>query len=276
MLVALGTLGAAQTQGTDQTMDAAIHLLNYAATHPDATVRMHKSDMTLYVHSDASYLSEPQSRSRVGGYFYLGGRDEPADNPKPNGSIHIESKIMRNIMASAAEAETGALFHNGQEAAHIRQILKELGHNQPGPTRITTDNSAADGFANDRTKIKRSKAMDMRFYWVQDRVRQGEIAVHWQQGTDNLADYFTKHHPPSHHIHMRPVYLHTSNLAHDTATDWKGVLIRPEPEPYQATQHCDMCVSQQPCRLNSYPTTGIPTAYSITGIPTATELYYYC
>ena len=38
MLVALGTLAAAQTKGTAQTMDAAIHLLNYAATHPDATI----------------------------------------------------------------------------------------------------------------------------------------------------------------------------------------------------------------------------------------------
>jgi hypothetical protein len=67
----------------------------------------------------------------------------------------------------------GALFHNGQEIAHIRQILKELDYEQPDPTRLTTDNSTADGFANKRTKIKRSKAMEMRFYyWIQDRVQQ--------------------------------------------------------------------------------------------------------
>jgi hypothetical protein len=225
MMVALGSLAAAQSNGTAATMDAAVHLLNYAATHPDATVRMRKSDMILYVHSDASYLSEPKARSRVGGYFYLGGKDEPPDNPQPNGAIHIESRIMRNIMASASEAETGALFHNGQEAAHIRQILKELDREQPGPTRMTTDNSTADGFANDRTKIKRSKAMDMRFYWIQDRVRQGDLEVGWLQGKNNLADYFTKHHPPAHHIKMRPTYLHTSNLAHDMDSEWKGVLI---------------------------------------------------
>ena len=60
MHVALGTLAAAQTQGTAQTLDAAMHLLNYAATHPDAAVRFHKSDMVLYIHSNASYLSEPK------------------------------------------------------------------------------------------------------------------------------------------------------------------------------------------------------------------------
>ena len=93
-------------------MDAIVQLLNYAATHPDAAIRYYKSDMVLYVHSDASYLSESQARSRVGGYFYLGNTNEPADTTKPNGPIHIESRIMKNVMAVASEAEIGALFHN--------------------------------------------------------------------------------------------------------------------------------------------------------------------
>jgi hypothetical protein len=72
MLVALGTIAAAQTNGTETTMHEVVQLLNYAATHPEAAIRYHNSDMILYVHSDASYLSEPKARSRLGGYFYLG------------------------------------------------------------------------------------------------------------------------------------------------------------------------------------------------------------
>jgi hypothetical protein len=143
-------------------------------------------------------------------------RWEDADNPHTHtpkwGCPHIESRITKNVMASASEAETVALFHNGQEIAHMCQILKELDY-QPSPTRLTTDNSTADGFTNKCTKIKHSKAMDMRFFWIQDKVQQGELAVHWLQGEDNLADYFTKHHAPAHHIQMRPIYLHTSNMA---------------------------------------------------------------
>jgi Reverse transcriptase (RNA-dependent DNA polymerase) len=114
MLVALGTLAAAQTKGTEHTMKALAQLLDYAATHPDAAIRFHKSDMILYAHSDASYLSEAQARSRVGSYFYLGNVNEAQDNPRPNGPIHVESRILKNIMASASEAEIAALFHNGQ------------------------------------------------------------------------------------------------------------------------------------------------------------------
>ena len=77
--------------------------------------------------------------------------------------------------------------------------------------------------------------MDMRFYWVQDRVQQGQFRIHWQKGELNLADYFTKHHPPSHHIKMRPTYIYmdpSSNLAQANTPDCRGVLIRvPDPEP---------------------------------------------
>jgi hypothetical protein len=61
MLVALGTLAAAQTKGTKQTVKALQQLLDYAATHPDAIIRFKRSQMCLHISSDASYLSEPDS-----------------------------------------------------------------------------------------------------------------------------------------------------------------------------------------------------------------------
>ena len=66
MLVALGTIASAQTQGTDKTMDATIQLLDYVNSHPIAAIRFHASDIILYIHSNASYLSKPHSKSRVG------------------------------------------------------------------------------------------------------------------------------------------------------------------------------------------------------------------
>jgi hypothetical protein len=144
-----------------------------------------------------------------GGILLLGNKNESTDNPSPNDPMRIESRIRKNIMAAASEAEFAALFHTGQETVHIRQILHELDRPQGNPTQITTDNSTADGFANKRTMMKRSNAMDMRFYWVQDRVEQSQIAVRWGSGTTNHGDYFTKHHPPSHHTQVRPTYLYT-------------------------------------------------------------------
>jgi hypothetical protein len=256
MLVALGTLAATQDKGTEATMEAAVHLLNYAATHPDATLRFEASDMKLHIYSDASYLSEPKARSRVGGYFFLDGKEDPQPGkpPKLNGAIHVECRIMKNVMASAAEAETGGLFINAQEATYIRRVLEEMGHPQNGPTTIITDNSTANGFANATMKIKRSKAMDMRFYWIRDRVKQGQFKVLWQRGSTNMADYFTKHHPPSHHATMRKIYLHDPRST--TMSECEGVLNPntrltehpPESQPVSVTsapnaQHCTLTLS---------------------------------
>jgi hypothetical protein len=81
-------------------------------------------------------------------------------------------------------------------------------------TRMNTDNSTADGFANQHTKIKLSKAMDMRIYLVEDHIKDGQFQVHWLQTTRWACKLLlhqapsTKHQPPSHHIKMRTIYLH--------------------------------------------------------------------
>ena len=223
MLVALGTIASTQASATKETAKAVVQLLNYAATHRDATIRYVASGMVLYIHSDGSYLSAPKARSRAGGHMFLSDtpinpNKPPASRPTLNGPLHSTCHILRNVMASAAEAEVGALFYNGQEAVPIRTTLEELGHPQP-PTPMQTDNSTAAGFANGTIKQKRSKAMDMRFYWIKDRVRQGHYLVYWRPGSENLGDYHTKHHGPSHHQKMRPVYLHIpKKTPHDQRT----------------------------------------------------------
>ena len=89
----------------------------------------------------------------------------------------------------------------------LQITLAEMGHPQPA-TPIQTDNSNATGIANGTVYQRKSKAMDMRFYWVQDRVRQKHFIVYWRPGSQNLAAYFTKHFPAAHHQQIRPQYLH--------------------------------------------------------------------
>jgi hypothetical protein len=110
-----------------------------------------------------------------------------------NGSILIISKVLKNVMSSAAEEEIGAVFINAKEGAVFRTTLEELGHKHP-PTPMETDNTTATGYSNGTLKRKRTKAMDMPFYWIKDRVKQGQFNVYWSPGYQNLADYFTKHH----------------------------------------------------------------------------------
>ena len=76
-----------------------------------------------------------------------------------------------------------------------------------GPTPIQFDNKCAVGILTDTVVQRRSKAMDMRFYWTHDRARQGQFYIHWKEGSKNLADYPSKNHPTKHHIEIRPTYV---------------------------------------------------------------------
>jgi len=179
---------------TQSNLEATRYFLNYAACNPNSTILYRKSDMILQGDSDAAYLVCPEARSRLGGYLFLGN----TARTQFNGAILVLARVIKNVMASAAEAELGALFSNALEVLPMRQCLKELGHPQPA-TPIKTDNSTAQGIINNTIKQKRSKAMDLRFYWLRDRTKQGHFHIYWEPGQHNLADLPTKHHPGSHH-----------------------------------------------------------------------------
>ena len=57
-LIALSSIASEQTTATEKTMSAAMQLLDYLASNPNATIRYYASDMVSNIHSDASYLSE--------------------------------------------------------------------------------------------------------------------------------------------------------------------------------------------------------------------------
>ncbi len=195
MLVVLNAIATQQASPTERTMDKVRQLLDYASSQEEAILTYHASNMVLAIHSDAGYLNEIKSRSRAGGHFFF---SSDVQNPSNNGAVLTIAQIIDAVMSSAAEAKLGALFINAREAVHMRRALAEMGHPQP-PTPIQTDNSTAEGVINSRVRPKRTKAMDMRFEWLLDREQKKQFKMYWKPGKTNLADYFMKHHPPSHH-----------------------------------------------------------------------------
>ena len=148
MLPALKTLAEQQSSPTKNTEAEITHLLDYAATNPSAIIQYKASNVILHIDSDTSYPSETRARSRTGGHYYLSSlptnpKTYPNLLPPANGPIHTECRILKHVVASAAEAEVRGLFHNGKTAVPLIITLHELGFTQP-PTPIKTDNSAAE------------------------------------------------------------------------------------------------------------------------------------
>ena len=88
------------------------------------------------------------------------------------------AKPLQNVVSSAAEAETGSIFIGGQQAVPIITALSELNYPQPASgTRISTDNSTAKGVLTANIRQKLSKAFDMRYWWIKDRIKQRQFGL---------------------------------------------------------------------------------------------------
>ena len=108
---------------------------------------------------------------------------------------------------------------DAQLALPMQITLEELGHPQL-PTPIKMDNTTANGIINGTVKQQHSKAIDMRFYWLKDQAEQGHFNFFWAPGDENWGNYFTKHHSPTRHRKVRPIYL----KEHISPSDLQGCL----------------------------------------------------
>ena len=199
MLPALSDISITQAKPTKFTEKEMHMLMDYCATYPNAKIRYYASEMILHVESDAAYLVAPNAKSRVAGYYYLSDASGSIDNPP----IQVLCKLLKHVVASAAEAETAGAFFNGQETIYVRRLLEALGHPQP-VTSLKTDNSTTESFVNKNMRLKRSKSWDMRYHWLRDAALRKYLLVKWAKDILNKADYYTKHVAPSHHVQMRP------------------------------------------------------------------------
>jgi len=100
------------TEGTKQKMN---QMMNYLATNPNTTVIFCASDMILKIHSECSYITALNARSKAGDQFYFGDDIPPKEDNKPNGSIYNEYSVLKMVAARAAEGKVGTLFVNVQK-----------------------------------------------------------------------------------------------------------------------------------------------------------------
>jgi hypothetical protein len=86
-----------------------------------------------------------------------------------------------------------------------------MGHPQ-SRTPIQTG-TLGDVVINNRVQPKQLKEMDMRIHWLKYCKAQGQFKIHLQLGKTNLANYFTKHHAPTHYTNIRSEFLtHVKDL----------------------------------------------------------------
>ena len=90
----------------------------------------------------------------------------------------------------------------------MRITLHELGHPQP-PTPIHIDNTTVVGIVNSTIKRQRSRAMEMRYFWLLDNEQQKYLSFQYHPGQENLGDFHTKAFNGRDTQRVAPFYVHT-------------------------------------------------------------------
>jgi hypothetical protein len=88
----------------------------------------------------------------------------------------------------------------------MQHTLKEMGQPQ-AHTPTQTNNLTAHALLTNKILPKALKAMDMQFHWLHCCKAQDQYQFYWRPGTQNLADYLTKHHQASPHKAFWPQIL---------------------------------------------------------------------
>ncbi|CAI5534788.1 unnamed protein product [Closterium sp. Naga37s-1] len=136
----------------------------------------------LTAYSDASYASEPEDMTSVGGFICCVG----------GGPTAWESKKQVDQALSSVESEYMALFRAVREIVWQRRLLAELGEEQQGPIPLYCDSQGAIALAKNPVLHGLTKHMRVKWHWTRSMVAAGEVELHYVKTTGQQADMMTK------------------------------------------------------------------------------------
>ena len=168
---------------TRNDINAVKEIAKYISTTSDLGIKYNNGvDIQLNAYADASWASE-DSYSRTGYCISLG---------HANGCIYAYSKVQSIIALSSQNSEIIALTEATRMIMHYRMLLGELNFQQLQPTRIGEDNEGAISFAQGRPNVDRTRHIEIKFRYCQEKTLDNEIKPVSIDTKLQLADMFTK------------------------------------------------------------------------------------
>jgi len=164
--------------------EAALRCLNYVKATRDKKLTLggtNKDPPVIY--SDSDWAGDPSSRRSTSGLLTMF-RSSP---------VAFASTLQKTVALSSAEAEYIALSPAVKQALWMRKILSDF--NIPIKCSITVheDNQAAIAIANDHGRFhRRTKHIDVRYHFVRQHVKNGNVVLQWIPTAKMLADMYTK------------------------------------------------------------------------------------
>ena len=170
--------------------NAAKRVLRYLKGTKDYGITYSKESTPLKGYVDADWGNSIIDRKSFTGYaFILSG-----------GPITWNSKKQRTVALSSTEAEYMALNEAVKESIHLKRLLIEINCQELAETTIFCDNHGALKLAENPVFHKRSKHIDIRYHFVREVLKAGELKLNHVPTENMLADLMTKALPRPKHL----------------------------------------------------------------------------
>jgi hypothetical protein len=101
------------------------------------------------------------------------------------------SKKQNSVALSTAEAEYIAASHCCAQLLWMRQTLRDYGY-KLSKVPLIFDNESAIPMADNPVEHSRTKHIDIRYHFLRDHQKKGDIEIAYVNTNNRLADIFTK------------------------------------------------------------------------------------
>ena len=165
-------------------MAAAKHLLRYLAGTVDFAITYKQGGFKLTAFSDANWGNNPDNGKSMSSYIVF----------LANAPVSFKVGLQGLTAQSTMEAELVAAALAMKEAVFCSNMMKELGFGTRfDSVPLYIDNTSALHVAGNRTYSSRVKHVALRYFFIQELVKEGRITVKYVKTEDQLAHIGTKH-----------------------------------------------------------------------------------
>jgi len=158
-------------------------VMKYLQQTPDLRITLESKDISsIKWWVDASYAIHPDMRSHTGGVLIIG-----------KGALYTTSTRQKLTTRSSTEGELVGIHDVLPQVIWTRYFLQEQGIPITDNI-IFQDNKSAILLENNgkRSSGKRTKHINVRYFFIKDRIDHGEISVEYCPTDEMIADFFTK------------------------------------------------------------------------------------
>ena len=158
-------------------------MISYLKCSQDLVLKLSADDMRLLKwHIDVSYAMHVDMKSHTGGNFSMG-----------RGTIYGKSGKQKLDTKSTTESELVGVDDVLPQVLWTSYFIEKQGFETKG-TVVYQDNKSTILLAKNgrKSSSKRTKHINVRYYFVKDRIDKKELTIEYCNTDNMIADYFTK------------------------------------------------------------------------------------